>query len=194
MQDVPLDNRAKIRAGASVLGHVVDVTSSTLGNRATLTVTFDTLVQHGQSIPIVTNLRALASALEIEFAQVPPIGPGENDVYDWLATTQVGGEVVYGRGGVVANGTRVVGRAVNDGVLVHPSAKPGSACRGSVEGDDRLQALWVFSSDACGVYGFPHLIISHAGRTDPVGQIVLTSEEGPVKIRSGSGMLLRVIR
>jgi len=193
MQDVPLGNSATIHAGAIVLGHVVDVTSPNPAAQASLTLRFDTLVQRDQSISIVTNLRALASTLEVEFAEIPPIGAGESDVYDWLTTVQVGGDVVYGHGGIVTNEGGAVGRAVNNGVLVQISAKPGSKCRGPIEGNDRAQALWVFSSDACGLYGFPPLRINHAGRTEPVGEIVLTSDNGPVKIRSGSGMLLRVM-
>jgi hypothetical protein len=114
-------------------------------------------------------------------------------VYDWLPTRQIGDEVVYGRGGPVARGTQIVGRSVNDGVLVQASAEPGGGCRGEVAGNNSPQALWVFSSDACGVYGFSHLRISHAGRTNPVGEIVLRSDNGPIKIRGGSGALLRVI-
>ena len=194
MQEVPLENGAKIRAGTTVLGHVVEVSATGPAQQATLALKFDTLVEGDRSIPIVTNLRALASTLEVESAQIPPIGPGESDVYEWLTTVQVGGDVVYGQGGVVTSGGRVVGRAVNNGVLVQISAKPETRCRGPVQGNDRPQALWVFSSDACGIYGFPHLRIAHAGRTEPVGEIVLASDDGPVNIRSGSGMLLRVER
>ncbi len=79
-------------------------------------------------------------------------------------------------------------------VLVHVSAKPGSPCRGDIEGNDRPQALWVFSSDACGVYDFTDLTILHAGRTSPIGQITLASDHGDMNVRAGSGMLLRVNR
>ena len=192
MQDVPLGNGAKLRAGSSVLGRVIDVASGASGEKAELAIEFDTVLRGNERIPVVTHLRAIASTLEVEFAQVPSIGPGQGDVFDWLPTTQVGGEVVYGKGGEVTNGDQVVGRSVNDGVLAQVNAKEGTRCLGPIEGNDRPQAFWVFSSDACGTYGFPSLVISHTGRTDPQGEIVLVSERGPVKIRSGSGMLLRV--
>jgi hypothetical protein len=192
MQDVPLENGQKVRKGSSVMGHVMDVTSVSSGKSASLAIVFDAVVEGKKSIPVVTNLRAIASALEIEFAQIPTIGPSESDVYAWLATTQVGGEVVYGRGGEVARGEHVVGRSVNDGVLAPARAGAVTECRGAVAGNDRPQAMWVFSSDACGVYGIPNLRVSHAGREEPVGEIILTSESGPVRIRGGSGMLLRV--
>ncbi len=88
--------------------------------------------------------------------------------------------------------SEIVGHSVPNGVLVRVSPKLGMKCRGEVEGNDQPQALWVFSSDACGLYDFPGMILSHAGRTDPVGQIMLVSSTGNLNIRAGSGMLLRV--
>jgi hypothetical protein len=60
-----------------------------------------------------------------------------------------------------------------------------------VSGNDQPQALWVFSSDACGLYDFPNLTLTHAGRTNPLGEITLESIKGDVKIPAGSGLLLR---
>ena len=74
-------------------------------------------------------------------------------------------------------------------VRVDPNAARG--CRGELGDASNLQALWVFSSDACGVYGFPSLTIAHAGRKAPVGEIKLVSEQN-IHIRSGNAMLLRV--
>jgi hypothetical protein len=85
-----------------------------------------------------------------------------------------------------------VGKAVNGGVLSQVRAKEGTNCRGAIDGNDSPQALWVFSSDACGIYGLEHISITHAGRTDPTGVIVLTSNNGKLKIAAGTGMLLRV--
>src|SRR5580704_15637899 len=75
--------------------------------------------------------------------------------------------------GRFANGFRVVGKPAPNGVLVHVSSRPGSECRGEVDGNDRLQALWVFSSDACGIYDIPGVTLICAGRVNPVGQITL---------------------
>ena len=85
-----------------------------------------------------------------------------------------------------------VGTSVADGVLAQPRSKPGSACRGAIDGANAVQAMWLFSSDACGVYGFEYLTIQHAGRSEPEGQVTLISNKGEVKLPTASGMLLRV--
>ena len=190
MQDAPLPAGGKIPAGAKVTGHVIDVVSA--GSSASISLRFDTVNFRGRSIPVITNLRALASMMDVQDAQVPPTGTDRGTPWAWMTTHQIGGEAVYGQGGPVTNGSRVVGQAAPGGVLVQLGAKPGTNCRGAVEGNDRPQALWVFSSDACGPYGFPGLEITDAGRTGPLGQITLASKEGRIHISGGSGMLLRV--
>ncbi|MGA8490222.1 MAG: hypothetical protein WB711_07355 [Terriglobales bacterium] len=192
MQDVPLSPELKLHAGAKVIGHVIDVKPANGIAKAQVSIRFDTLLMSKQSIPIITDLRALASMMAVEQAQLPEAGPDRGTSENAWTTDQIGGEVVYRGGGPVANGLQFVGTPTANGVLVHISAKPGSSCRGDVEGKDRLQALWVFSSDACGVYDFVDLNIVHAGRTDPVGLITLKSDHGDVNVRAGSGMLLRV--
>jgi hypothetical protein len=193
-QDVPLGAGAKIRSGTEVLGHVVAVTPAGSSSGAKLAVRFDHVASAKGGIAITTNLRALASPMEVWDAQLPQSGPDRGTPETVWTTVQVGNsDIVYRGGGPVANGSRVVGEPLmNGGVLVNVSAKPGSECRGVVAGNDRPQALWVFASDACGVYSLPNITIRHAGRTDPVGQIVLVSSSGDVKVRKGSGLLLRV--
>lgn len=193
MQDVPLGPGAKIPRGALVTGRVITVSRASSGRDAKVSVRFDAIQLGSSTVRVTTDLRALASRLEIESAQLPDTGPDRGTPPNAFTTVQVGGEVVYRGGGPVARGETVVGEPVPGGVLVNLRAAEGQLCRGATEGDGRPQALWVFSSDACGVYGFPQVSIAHAGRTDPAGQIVLSSTDArDVTIRAGSGMLLRV--
>jgi hypothetical protein len=195
MQDVPLPSGVLIRAGSKVIGHIVEVTPATAGAPARISLQFDKLVSSNETISLTTNLRAIAGFMQILNAQTPETGPGESDVFDWLTTIQIGGDIVYGVGGPVAaaeNANQIIGKSVGGGVLVQVRAKEGTNCRGPVDGNDSPQALWVFSSDACGTYGLAHVSITHAGRTDPTGVIVLASDNGNVKLPSGTGMLLRV--
>jgi len=192
MQDVPLPV-GKIPAGARIVGHIVNVAPAKNGSGMEISMQFDALQFSHRSIPIMTNLRAWASMTEVEDAQVPSTGTDRGTPWAWMTTNQIGGEVVYGQGGPVTNGSSFVGHAAPGGVLVHVSAKHGSMCRGEFGGNDSPQALWLFSSDACGLYGFPGLEITHAGRTDPVGQIRIASQRGRLHIQGGSGLLLRVV-
>jgi hypothetical protein len=195
MQEVPLAGGGRIAAGTKVLGHIVEKAAGSAGAPGHVSLQFDKVVTAHQTIAISTNLRAIAGFMRIAEAQVPPSGTGETEVYRWLTTVQIGGDVVYGEGGPVTSGenpNEIVGKKVNDGVLGHVRAKPGTKCRGELDGNDGPQALWVFSADACGTYGMEHISIAHAGRTVPVGVIVLASDKDDLKIAGGAGMLLRV--
>lgn len=192
MQDVPLPGGSKIRAGAKVIGHVSNVRPAGNGDQAEVSLRFDTVAIGSRRIPIVTNLRALATMMDVSEAQVPVTGPDRGtSEYDWT-TSQIGGQVNYHDNGVIVEGSEVVGHSVPNGVLARVSSNPEKECRGDVDGDNHLQPLWVFSSDACGLYGFPGVTLLHAGRTNPVGQITLISKTRNLNIRAGSGMLLRV--
>jgi hypothetical protein len=191
MQDVPLPD-SKIRAGSKVIGHVVSAKRTGNGTDEPLSLRFDAIEVSKRPTPISTNLRAIASMMEVEDAQVPAAGPDRGTSQAAWTTVQVGGEVVYRGGGPVANGLQDVGIPTANGVLAHVSSVPGTKCAGEADDNSRFQALWVFSSDACGAYGFSDLEIAHSGRSDPIGEVVLTSSKGDVHLPSGSGMLLRV--
>jgi hypothetical protein len=196
-QDVPLPDGRKIREGAKVTGHVIEARPKTQGSAAQISLVFDRVVEGKRSTPVTTNLRALASMMEVDQAQIPPRGMGESDVWASRTTVQVGGDVVYWGGGPVENSTGVVGKPVDGesttGVLVKLTVDPGSPCHGEIGEHQGPQALWVFSSDACGLYGIPGMTVAHYGRTKPVGVVELVSESDNIKVRSGSGLLLRVI-
>jgi hypothetical protein len=195
MQDVQLPNGARIPAGSRIVGHVMQVDAATAASPSRLVVKFDTLNLRGRSITLTTSLRAVASMTDIFEAQLPTNNFDEygTSIADWT-TVQVGGDAVYrGDGKVISPDNRVVGSATVGGdVTAKLAAVPERGCRGSIEGNDRDQSLWVFSTSACGTYGFRDLKIAHAGRTQPMGEIVLESPTN-VRVRGGSGLLLRVI-
>ena len=195
MQDVPLQNGSSIPRGTRVMGRVLNVTPATNGGTTQISFQFDSMQLGHSAIPLTTNLRALASPSEIDDAQLPLYGGDGGTPSTAYTTVQIGDdEVVYRGGGPVARGDIVVGKPVYGGVLVAVSSAPDAPCRGAIEGNNQPQALWLFSSDACGVYGYAGLSIRHAGRTNPRGQIVLSTTDRQLNVRGSSGMLLRVDR
>lgn len=195
MQDVPLPGGGKIPEGSKVVGTVVSLEPAAQGAGGKLSFRFENVVTREGSIRVATGLRAMASFLEVQDAQTPEFSPGFGTPYNWADRHQIGGDEVYGVGGPVTNRwNERVGTAVNGGVLAHVRAKPEGECRGALDTEDRLQALWVFSADACGVYGIEGVKIAHAGRSGPTGEIVLLMTKSDQTVRSGTAMLLRVVR
>ncbi len=193
VQEVPLYNGAKIKAGRRVIGEVLAVTPPQNSRPASIELRFDQIEIAGRMMPILTNLRAIASPDEVRSAQEPTAGTDRGSIAQWdWTTSQIGGDVVYRGGGPVASGVEIVGTPVYEepwGVLVRVSSSPGSPCRGPIAGNDNPQALWVFSHDACGVYGYD-FTVADAGRK--TGKIVLESQNGGLRIQRGTAMLLRV--
>src|ERR1700758_458500 len=105
MQDAPLGKHNKVVAGSVLVGHIIDLKPSSV------TLKFDRLIIHKKIIEVQTNLRALASPMEIQDAQLPTNAAGGDrgsTELDWN-TVQVGGDVVYGRrGGPLMQGSTVV--------------------------------------------------------------------------------------
>lgn len=194
-QDVPLYNGGSIKAGSRVMGEILTVTQARGSQPATLTFSFDKVEMNGQVLPIVTNLRALASPLEVQSSQTQVSGDDRGSTPPWAETvTLIGGDVVYRETGKVNNGLDEVGKSVYAGgwgVLSRVSASPEGRCRGALGAGDQPQALWVFSHNACGVYGYNATIV-HSGRTNPEGTIVLALADHDFVLSNGSALLLRV--
>ncbi len=179
-----------IRRRARVDGHVLAVTTSRNG-QVKLEVQFDAVKIGGRMVPMKTNLRALASSLEVDEAQIPEEMASRGLTPQTWTTQQIGGDQFYRGGGPVADGMTTVGQVTPWGALDEPRTQPGLPCRGAIGENHGPQAMWLFSSDACGVYGFSNIRIEHAGRSDPAGTIVLVSNSGKLKLGSGTGLLLR---
>jgi hypothetical protein len=192
MQNVPLPDRRAIRAGARVLGHVVVVTAPSAKEGARISLKIDSLAVSGRTFPLHASLRAIASPLEVDDAQVPLEGPDRGTSPSAYTTIQVGGDVVYRGGGHVERDGQIVGEPAPNGVLVTVSGNDEGQCRGDAYGNNLPQALWVFSSDACGVYGYEGVRLVDAGKANPDGAIVIAAEHGELNIRGGGGLLLQV--
>ncbi|MGA8617215.1 MAG: hypothetical protein WB660_01665 [Candidatus Sulfotelmatobacter sp.] len=122
MQDVPLTAASRIRSGAKVVGHVVAVRPAREGGRAEIALRFDTVIVGSRRIHVTTNLRAIATMMDVSAAQVPESGPDRGTSENSWTTEQIGGEVNY-HGGVIANGSYAVGNSVPDGALVLVTSK-----------------------------------------------------------------------
>jgi len=194
MQDVPLPDGGKIRTRSRGTGAIDSVERDTAGSGVNLSFHFDKLEFGNKTVPIVTGLRTIASYRTVRAAQMPLTGADSGTPAGWGTTVLIGGDIRFGDGGKVRNRSKqVVGKGVTGGVLVHIHAQPAAGCEGPVNGDDHPQALWVFSSDACGVYDLQGVKIVHNGKSEPVGEITLGFRKDDMKLESGTGMLLRVV-
>lgn len=187
MQDIP---GTEIHRRATIVGHIVQAPATGIGQWK-LAFTFDFASVHGKLIHLQTSLRAIASFLEVQEAQIPEdMGDFSMTPETWN-TQQIGGEQFYRSGGPVADGVTTVGKTTPWGALALPRTQAGQPCHGIIGENSQPQAMWWFSSNACGVYGFSSLHIQHAGRSNPAGIIILSSSE-KLKLGSGTAFLLRV--
>ena len=187
-QEVLLPSGAKIKSGSHVTGHIVSV--GTAGNPAVhrLTLKFNALQDEHQSIPLNVSLRAMAASENIFQAGLPVDASSTNESSDEWVTKQIGGEVVFRGRGYVASPQAKVGKWSGAGVWGKLS--PATDCAGS-DGHGQEQSLWVFSTSACGVYGFEGMKIAQDGHSSPIGEVVLESAQD-IHIGDGSGWLLVV--
>jgi len=189
-QDVPLDT-GDVKAGSEVFGHIVSVKRGGAGAPATVVLVFDRIKIGGREYPITTNIRALASMDAVFQARLPinSVAPDSNSVWDYNYR-QVGGDVIFGRKDVRSE-AGIVGMSPEPGWVVGiPRGNPEAGC--DPPENKRLQAFWVFSTSACGVYGDGDLRIARHADDPKTGQMTLTDPK-KVEVRSGAGLLLTVM-
>ena len=188
MQDVPLPAGTKISKRSRITGHVVSVTKPG-SSGSSIVLAFDAIQDQGRTIPLKASLLAVASFMDVAQARYP-VNPASTE--DAWVTRQVGGDVVNRAQNKVGTREGVVGTwAGGNSVLARLTPNPGAGCP-TGPGYDREQAVWVFSSAACGTYGLGHVKIENSGGAPPLGNIVLKSSDN-VEIRGGSGWLLIVV-
>jgi len=191
MQDVLVVGMDRIRERSRITGHIVSATK--LGNSGSnLAVKFDVIQDRGRRISITAALLAFASDNAVSDAQSPINLTSDRDPMTQWTTRQVGGDVVARSRGTVGSkegisGTWLGGTSVS--IKLTPNRKAGCPDGPGYEGE---QAVWVFSSSACGVYGVKDVKIESTGAAAPFGNIVLSSPRN-ISVRGGSGWLLMAV-
>jgi len=185
MQDVILTTGEKISEGAHVNGRVVTVAKS----GSALGLKFDAIVDHGRTIPLNAAVLAIASPVEVNNSGMPMgSNTAEDPEHIWV-TRQVGGDIVNRGRRRAASSNGVVGRWLEGrSVRIKLTPNPDAGCPDG-PGYREEQAVWIFSSAACGTYGLSEVSIISRGDTAPIGNILLQSDRD-IKIGGGSGWLL----
>jgi len=191
MQDVLLYAKDKIKERSRIRGHIVNVTKPGASGAA-ITLKFDVISEGGRTIPITAALLAVASNAAVSEAQSPINVTSDRDPMTQWTTRQIGGDVVSRSQGKAGSKKGVTGTWLGGtSVAIKLTPNPTSGCP-SGPGYDEMQAVWVFSSDACGVYGLRDIDIANSGKSSPLGDIVLKSDR-KLSIGPGSGWLLITI-
>jgi hypothetical protein len=168
MQDIPLGAGKILRRGSKVTGHVIEtVTPGRGSDESKISFQFDGLQFENRTVPITVNVRALASFMEVDAAQVPR--RSEDGVSETAWNLVKIGE---------------------DQIRISPDVS--AECGAGSSANNTRQAFWLFSPDACGTYGLGDVKISRSGRTAAAGEVTLTSNGRAVRVFKGSAMLLRV--
>jgi hypothetical protein len=141
MQDVLLAPGEKLKAGARVVGHIVEVTRPA-GGGSRMVLKFDQFTEGGKSVPLSVSVRAIAAMEEVYQAEIPinPLSDGEST--NMWVMRQVGGDIVNRRLRIVGSGDAVVGqwkRGAPWAKLAYVAGCPPH----DLPSDE--QAMWVFS-------------------------------------------------
>jgi len=188
MQKISLPSGIVIRERSQITGHIVSAGDAE-GSESRIILKFDAIESAGQRFRVATALIALASMMRVSEAQTPINSTSNMDPMSQWTTRQIGGDIVYRGRGTAGSATGEVGRWVGGtSVLIKLTPNPEAGCPTGA-GYDREQAVWVFSSGACGTYGITNVKITNLGVPSSLGEISLTSQRN-IAIRGGSGWLL----
>ena len=190
MQKITLPGGA-INEGARIVGHIVSATKPGESG-SSIVLRFDAIEDGERRFPIATNLLAVAAMQRISEAKSPISLNSDRDPQNQWVTRQIGGDVVRRSVHAAASKDGVMGTWLEgSSVLMKLTPNPKAGCSGG-PGYDRQQAVWVFSSAACGTYGLGETKITNSKESNSSGQIMLSSP-GKVVVGAGSGWLLITI-
>lgn len=187
MQEVMLAD-TRLKSGSHVTGHIISVTRPGASG-ARIVLQFDQLQDEHQVIPLHVGVRALASSQNVFNAGLPVDASSSSESSQEWVTKQVGGEYVFRGRGYVSSDQGKVGKWSGSGVW---GSLPAVGDCPAGDNTNPQQALWIFSTTACGAYGFEHTKLEQSGLTPPLGQITLSSPKD-IDLRGGTGWLLVVV-
>ena len=191
MQEVPTPLGFTISKGSKVSGQIVSAGKSG-GSESTLVLKFDSIQDHGRSIPLTAAVLAVASMQSVAQAQAPINSNSDMQSASGWVTRQVGGDVVSRSQRKVGTPGGLTGTWLEDSsVMIKITPNADAGCPGG-PGYDRPQAVWIFSSSACGTYDLGSARIASSGATPPLGNVSISSDRN-LQIRGGSGWLLIIV-
>jgi len=182
----------RIPRGSQLTGTVMEVQpQASSSDHSELAIKFDSLHVRDRAIPVRVALRALASFVDSYGTRSPVV---DNGTPDGSVYRQVGGDYFYQGDVVYSNEWDEVGKATHDGVVVKLEGRDLANSRNHVfcESTDTVQAVGVFASGACGVYGFTDITVAASGAGDS-GAIRFSSAKHTLKIPRESTALLQVV-
>lgn len=183
-----------ISKGSKVIGHVVQANAFVSQDEPSmLEIQFDKIEDKLETVPFRASIRAMANVLEASAATRPTDSP---DMDPSRAVTLVGGDQeLPGEKQVYSADGDNVGISNRLGIFsrLEPAESISRFRRIECAGIPTLQSVAIFSSTACGLYGFPETYISLTGNESLNGTIEFKSNRYTIKIHSGSAALLQVI-
>jgi hypothetical protein len=197
LQVVMLPGGQRLPKGTLLVGHVVDAQPYHFNpepyahqKASSISIHFDQIVNGDLSLPVNLSVRALANALQSRWAPRPHY----HDETDGAGTMiLIGGDEFSPFDKTVRdNGGDVIAYNRKDGLFARllPSDDPASKTRLNCSSTSTEQSVAIFSPNACGLYGFGNVSMSHAGRSGS-GTFTLVSSGRSITLYAGSTALLQ---
>jgi hypothetical protein len=197
LQIVILPGGQRLPKGTLLVGHVVnshpyhfDPEPYAHQKASSISIHFDQIVDRDLTVPVNLSVRALANALESQWAPRPHY----QDETDGAGTMiLIGGDEFSPFDRTVRDdGGDVIAYKRKEGVFARllPSDEPASKTRLNCGSTKTEQSVAIFSPNACGLYGFGGVSMPHAGRSGS-GTFTLVSRGGSIKLYAGSTALLQ---
>jgi len=197
LQIVILPGGQHLAKGTVVVGHVVDARPYRFDPEpyahqkgSSLSIHFDEIVNGDLTLPVNFSVRALANTLVSQWASRPHYRD-ETDGAGFMVS--VGGEEFSPFDRVIRDDEGdVIGYNRKQGVFARllASDNPASTTSGNCRPTSGEQSVAIFSPNACGLYGFDGVSMTHAGRGGS-GTFTLVSRRRSMKLFSGSTALLQ---